>query len=663
MGSGALRLHASRRPVDTDDLEEMYARSTSRLVRLAEWIVPFVASACVFGPALRPGGLFNLDLVVVPEVDMPASLSGYGPDVPSRLPLWGVVAALSRVVSAEWIAKALLVIGVAMAWIGMARLLRRYGPLAANSAGIVFGLSPFLLTRSSVGHFSVTLAAAVLPWALPALTRPGRDLRVTFVAATALGFTGPFGGSLAVLIVIAALLGGASDRWIRGAVVTLIGQLPWAVPAALFPNGAFNDTTSYPTRLNGLFDAVRLSVGDGFWLERYQVAGSGRTAAVVATVLLLLAFFGNRDLPAALRRPLMILGGFGWLVAVLSSIRLFDEFIASATSSPVTGLWREPQRLIVLHLLWLAPAATIGTIRLGREFHDCRVRQRAFFKAVPGALAVLLVAPSAWGINGQLAATPIPQDWSDVRVAVADKPGTVLALPWAQYLKVDLADGGERLVLHPLAGYLGGDVLHASSDDIPRGTPSRQTRRGELAGRQVEALQSGVTIGDELAELGIRWVVLLKTELVGEYRTLYRDPALVEVVDGANIVAFEVIGWKGPATTAKGREVSVRMLLPGVARVDSSKELTWNWPGHGGWRRGLWGSLTVSDDGRLIIPAGRGLLWQWRAVPSAASQVVWMIALLIGLNIARLRFARRGRRPSRRRQRFDTWDSLVRASR
>jgi hypothetical protein len=583
------------------------------------------------------------------------------------------ISALSRWVTGEWIVKALLVAGFVLGWLGMARLVRRHGAIAAHAAGAVFALSPLLLTRAGVGHLSVTLAAAALPWALPSLTRPGRDLRATFTAASALGFSGPFGGSIAVLIAVVSILCGAHRRAIRGLIVTLFAQVPWAVAVGLYARDVPIDTNEYRTNLSGLTDIVGVSAGRGFWLPQFQVGGSGALAFTMALVLLFFAWFGSRDLPRHLHRPMIVLGLFGWLATVVSSVRLFDGAVDAATSNVVTSIWREPQRLAVLHLVWLAPAAVLGAVRIGRGFHDCRVKLRLFLKLMPVVAAGVLALPGVWGLDGQLKPVTIPTDWVDAKVAIDDEPGTVLALPWAQYVDLGIAGQPTRLMKHPLPTYLGGDVISSVTDRDPMGVPGATNLRNVRAEALVARLSNGESISEALADLGIRWVVLLKDDSANPYGALLNDDGLSSVTDGDSIVAFKVDDWKGPAVTSTGRSVAVKWLAPGVARVDSSKQVDWNWPGQPGWQRGRWGKLTIADDGRLTVPAGRGVVWQPRVLAVAASQGVWVLALLLGLgSLMRSGVAGSSRSVRRRRslglprlgqKRFDTWDSLIKSAR
>ena len=86
-----------------------------------------------------------------------------------------------------------------------------------------------------------------------------------------------------------------------------------------------------------------------------------------------------------------------------------------------------------------------------------------------GALPVLALPTLAWGVGGRLAAADYPDDWRQLRTAVAQAPpGEVAALPWGTYRRLDWA--GMRREAEQLVGSLGGEIR--LSLDVPAGTLS-----------------------------------------------------------------------------------------------------------------------------------------------------------------------------------------------
>src|ERR687897_403206 len=86
-----------------------------------------------------------------------------------RAPSWTPISWASGIVPAPVIVKGLMLATFAVAWVGMARLLPDAGRWWGYVAGALYAFSPFMLTRSAVGHLMITVPAAVLPWVLPTL--------------------------------------------------------------------------------------------------------------------------------------------------------------------------------------------------------------------------------------------------------------------------------------------------------------------------------------------------------------------------------------------------------------------------------------------------------------------------------------------------------------
>ncbi len=604
-------------------------------------IPPVIAALLMLGPALRPGEVFNLDLVLVRRLEVPAGFWGLGPELPRRLPLWTAISALSRWVPAEVSGKVLMLAGLVAAWVGMARLIRSGGLLAAHVAGALYALSPFVLTRTAVGHFMVTVPHAALPWVLAVLLRPGRHPARTFVAASALAFGGHFGGSVALVVVVVALIAGDRIRWVRGFLVVVGAQLVWLVPGILVlwsgtatPAGglAFHTVAAGPAGL------ARLSAGGGFWNTYFQAGGAGWVESAVGVILLALGIAGTRDLPAHLRRPLAILGAIGWMIPAATAVPGVRAVVDAMTANPIGGIWREGHRLLGLHLLWLAPAAVLGARRLAMSAR-CPDALVGAVRVAPLACCVVLAVPSVWGIGGQLEATPVPSEWAAARRIVANEPGTVLALPWFQYFNLSVGDGHVHRVLNPLPLYLGGDVLASSNSGLGSGLQESADPREPGAGGLVARLERGEAISAGLVALGVRWIVLLKALDAHPYSALRLDPGLSAVADGATLAVFDVVGTRGRGMRADGGRVTITESLPSLVHADTENAFTWFRPGSRGWRRSG-RAATVDGRGLLAVPPGTGAVWNVALIPCIISQLLTPLAFVVFMLDRRRRRAR-----------------------
>ena len=511
---------------------------------------------------------------------------GLGPDLPRRLPLWIPISAASEVISAEWLGKLLLLFGFVGAWIGMKRLLITTGELWATSAAAIYAFSPFVITRAAVGHFMVTVPYAVLPWVLSTMMRPGRDLKRTFLAAVALGFAGHFGGSLALVLVGVAWLAGDRVRWLEGAGTTVVAQLPWLVPGLTVRGAGLVGSASFRTVADGPAGFARLSAGGGFWNTYFQAGGAGIIEAVIGAGLLALAVYGTPALPSDLRRPLIWIGLIGWIGAAASAVVGLRHVVDVLTDNPVGALWREPHRLLVLHLMWLAPSATLGARRLHSRISGRRSAWLGAIAMLPAVAGFVLAAPSAWGIGGQLEAHPIPADWRELRSAVQHDRSTVLVLPWFQYFNMQLDGGRVHRVLNPMPLYLGGDVLASSSNGLDPGVLERAEPRERKANDVVRRLERGEPIDAELRDLGVGWIVRLNTPMDRLYRSLPENAGIDLAIEGPNLSAYRVQGES--RTTAQPR-------------------------------------------------------WRWAAIPSLCSQLVWISAGLLTIRATKVSRTRRFR--------------------
>ncbi|MFZ4717973.1 MAG: hypothetical protein ACOYMR_01025 [Ilumatobacteraceae bacterium] len=603
---------------------------------VVDWGIPCVVAVLLLGPALQPGLLFNLDLVLTPQLDTPSGFWGLGPELPRRLPLWLPFSWLSSIVPGTLTGKLLMVALFVLPWVGMVRLTARMADRAVtgdvprwvlHSAGAVYALSPFVLTRAAVGHFNVTWPLALLPWVLPALLRPGRRLSSTFLGAFALGFAGHFGGSVALVVVVVGVVAdwtrGERAGWWKAIVVAFLAQAAWLVPGLVV--SATNDVqmaggAAFPTDAGSMRGLLRLSAGGGFWNTYYQVGGRGTLVALAGLILLAFAVVGTRAVARPLRGPLTALGVIGWFVAAASAIPGLDQVWVWVNDHLLAGVWREGHRVLTLHLVWLAPTAALGALRLYRA---SVARPSTVWFAGPAAIAPLAVAaalavPGLWGIGGQLHADAEPTGWRAARALVDDHPGTVLALPWYQYFNLSVSDGPVRRVLNPMPLYLGGDVLASSDNGLVEGVKETGDPREPTANEIVDEVRAGRPVAERLTALGVRWVVLLKSVRLEDYVTLADDPGLRTAVDDDAIALYEVTGWKGAATGDDG-PIGLTAWGQAVATVDGDGAFTWSRAGSGGWRRGL-RSVPVASDGRLEVPAGSGPLWNVGTVPAVAAQ-------------------------------------------
>jgi hypothetical protein len=617
------------------------ARPTSAVVRRAvvEIGPPLVLAVAFLGPGLGRGALMNLDLMVLPEMDVPSGVWGLGPEFPRRLPLWLPITMFSSIVPATLTTKLLLIAIFVIGWCGMVRWARSLGVTRPEIAAGLYILSPFLLTRLGVGHVGMVLAAAVLPWVAPRLLEPARDLRRLFLAAALLGLCGYSGGVLAVIVVACAAIVSnprGLGRNLAAVGVTLLAQTPWLLPAVLVTLSVSVDAASaapFGVQVGGHpLQVLSLSAGNGYWNTYFQVGPTGWTSAAVGAVLLGLAVYGSARLPPHVRRPVVVLGAATWILAALSAFSWADGVLDTLTGTVVGGLLRDPQRLLTLHMLWLAPSACLGAARMNERLTGRR-SARTWSGALPvlPAAAVLVVStPGLWGLGGNLDAVPLPRSWVEARELVGASPGPAVALPWTQYLNQDLPGAPVRRVLNPAPFLLGGDVI--SSSDSLLGDEIREAgdpREPVVAEAFAALIEDGAAASPVLQRLGVRWVVLqTTTPLADRYAPLRDDPGVEVVLERPELTVFSVNGWQGLARDRSGAPIPVSVAQnafydlggpgdgPGVlARA-----------GSGGWMQG-WSRATTTTDGLLSVPSTSGVVWNIATPLALTGQALFAVAL------------------------------------
>ena len=440
-----------------------------------------LVGVAVLGPALGPGGLFNLDLVITPFLSMPRGVWGLGPELPRRALLDVAMASVSGLGLSGVAWRAIMLGAFASAFAGAARLAGPARPVVRAGAGLLYSLSPFLVTRVAIGHSALVVATALLPWALPTLAAPSRSPKRTFVWLCVFSICGVFGGLLASSVVIAALV---ADRPKNTSLVVgglVLSQLPWVVPGIVVLSATpdLADSSTFFAQVARLPGGLDVLAGHGFWSDSYQVGGNGNLiAAALGVVMLALAFRGHRRLPKAWRNGAAAAALVGLIVPLAGALAPTRAILEAFTSLPLGAPFRDTQRLLPLYLVWLAPAAALGADATAARFDGAL---QSVMRAVPLAIALVVGGPGLFGVNGRLEPTEIPNAWYEARELIGDDPGTVLALPWENYLDLQIA--GSRRVHHPAPIFLEGDVIVSSDLGLSDSSGERLDPRGALRRR------------------------------------------------------------------------------------------------------------------------------------------------------------------------------------
>lgn len=546
----------------------------SRPVLVAAWVTSLVAAVLVLWTALAPGLVLGYDMVFTPDQPLTPRSVGIDAQLPRAVPVDAVVAALDEVVPASLLQKAVLLGALTCAGGGcgllagrLAARSSRSGAVAAVVAAAAAVVNPYVVQRLTIGHWSLLVGYAVLPWLVHTALRLDRAGRAPVRAGAvplvvlllALAALTPTGGLLALLVGGASLVAVRAPRraWavIGGAAVIL--NAPWWVPALLHPaaaaSGAGAGVAQFAVRSETVLGPFVSAAGlGGIWNGEVVTPSRGLVAVqLVSLVVLGVALLGAAQVrsPRAVRLGL-VLTSVGVLLALASSVPGVGVPAVTAVveTVPGGGLLRDAHKWLALVAPVLAVATGLGVAHLaglsagaarraGRE--PVRAgRPRSLLPAFVAGVGVLLVVGTIpdglLGVGGRLRPVTYPADWRAVADALADEPAqdTVLALPFQPFRR--FAWTGDRTVLDPAPRWFAQQVV--TEDRLTVGTT---TLPGESSwADRVRSVLERDGSAQDLAATGVEWVLVEKGTpgtVPGTWREV-ADP----VVDGDDLALYRL---------------------------------------------------------------------------------------------------------------------------
>jgi hypothetical protein len=487
-------------------------------------ISSLLVGLAVTGPLLAPGFVLAYDMVFVPNPPLSSALLGLSRNLPRSVPTGLLVSIASKALTGQVVEKVILLAIFAGAAYGAAKLVPANRTLARVAAGLLYAWNPFLYERLLLGHWTLLLGYAMLPWvARVALDYrrgepgSGRRLILTLAAAMAAGpYAGLFGVAVALAIALFPPAGPAPRRAWALAAVGVVINLPWLVPGLLHPS-----VPGRPALAMELFRARSdsplgtlgslLSLG-GLW--RTDLAPPGRHGGAWIPAFLLIVGIGAwgwrqlgaRWSPGALR-GLVSLALLGLAVAIAPSLSLLDPITTWASGAlPGGAILRDSQKFILPFALLGSAAFGAGVDRiLARIEGSDRLARRAalVLPLLPVALAPTLL----WGAGGRLSPVSYPPSWGQVQslMAADPVPGAVLVLPWHSYLPFGWNQG--RTVRQVAPAYFSRPVVADTALQVGRVVLPAEDPWSRLAAPTVTGR---APLGPSLAGLGVRYVVLHK---------------------------------------------------------------------------------------------------------------------------------------------------------
>ena len=486
--------------------------------RALPWMVGLALVLLVWGPVLGRGYVLAHDMVFVPSPDLNARSLGLDGGVPRAVPMDFLVALVAVVVPA-WVVQQVALVGTLLAGtVGAWRASPARTLPGALAAAVLYTWNPYVAERLGMGHWSLLLGYAVLPWLYLACRRlargEGGPARVVVLAGVA-AFATPTSGVLEAVTVVCALLvlGGPLRPRLLAVAGSVVVNLPWVVAglvssahlSASDAGTAFAATSDTP--LGGALSVVTFG---GIWNSQVWPAARGAAAGPLLTLLLVTVAVGGAVVLAR-RSPrelvaLAVPGVLGLGLVLLSLTGPGDDLIGWwIRHVPALGLLRDTQKWLAWWLLlvvwclgpgvdwlWGLPGRTSGWRVTG---------------AYAAAYVCLVALPGlAWGVAGQLGAAWWPQEYAAARDALDEAPpGAVLVLPFHAVRAWTWND--DRPVLDPWQRMVDrrvviNDALELTHRTVPGEDP--------LA-RAVTRLGPSAPAPDALRAIGIRYVVLDRT--------------------------------------------------------------------------------------------------------------------------------------------------------
>lgn len=485
-------------------------------------------------PVLWPGYVLVYDMVFTPEQPLNAAAFGLGDALPRAVPVDAVVALVTQVVPGQVVQKLALLAIVFAGALGAGLLVPTEKTGVRIVAAVAYSWNAYVAERLFIGHWTLLLGYAALPWVAMAGLRmrdgePHAWTRLVLASLPAV-LSAP-GGVLALGTALATA--GRRKAWQVLAIGVVLNS-PWWVPSLL--HDGLSDPAgveAFSARGENWGGPVLSVLGlGGIWNAEVVPVSRANPMLPVLTVLLLgAAVLGLRELSK--RLPVWPLAGLGVLGAVLALLAVLPGGVAVLETLiehvPGAGLLRDSQKWVG----WLALPFAIG-LAVAVE----RLRSRLLV----AVLLLGLLPDLAWGGFGRLEPVGYPADWAAVREKLVDQPGDVAVYPLSAFRRFDWNDG--RTQLDPAPRYLPGttvvdDSLSVGGKVVAGEDPrAARLRGGDLSG-----------IGWVLVEHGTPGRVdenlLARLEKVhdGPELALYRVPGAVPDEPNGPPVAPVVLAW------------------------------------------------------------------------------------------------------------------------
>lgn len=543
-------------------------------------LVYALISIVVLGPLLLPGFILTLDMVFGPHVKLSDWFYGLRTDIWGELPAWGLLAALNHFASMWLLQKLLLFTILFLAGYSAYRLSPSQQPLGRYFTGLLYMLNPFVYVRFMAGQWQFLAGYALAPLAIKAIISLAQRprLKEATVSAALVSLVGLFSPHMMVMVLAAGLVMVlfhvvplAKQRGGKHALllyfqfslvfVVLVAVLSfyWLLPA--FTHKAVFLYQMGEADLE-VFSARPLTPGGSVFLALASLHGFWRGGYSYITQILpgwylLALFFIFLAVHGFLAKYRDV--KLGSVVKTMGVIGIFSLLLGSGISSPFFSpiyeflfdklfflrAFRDSQKLVALLVLAYAYLGGLGVAELYRQLRPRLEQPKAKHKIGSIALAAIaLASPFAysvnmlWGFKGQLKPMDYPVEWQEVNNFLNRQPGdfTTLFLPWHGFMTFSWS--GQR-VATPAKWFFDMPTLQSQSLEVGRIDNESTEPAQHYVGFLLQNKSRLNNLGELLAPLNIKYIILAKEADYKEYDFLFRQADLKVVMENSQLVLLE----------------------------------------------------------------------------------------------------------------------------
>ena len=495
-------------------VQSVRVRTVPTVPTVVTWSAVVGVVVVILWPAMHQwGALAARDLLILPSVPMPSALFWLGPGLARRFPGFVPLAGLSHIIGGYAAGRLMLVATLVATGIGVARLVRTLLPAPAKGAariipavaGVVVLCMPFTLTRLSTGHLTTLWGLAVLPYLLIIAARGASVSRSRPTSAGALlGFVS---GAYAFVVLAGTF---RRDNARAGFAAWLVRNLVWIVPGAFLQAQGFTslvDPKYFRPIVPDATAVFGLVVGRGYWDAGAEVVrGNDTIVCIAAGMLIALAAVGFGEIPRHLRRVFALCMVVGYGIPLAASLPGVGDVVRWITLTPIGAPLREPHRLVGLGVV---PAVVLAAVGMAHLTLPRPLRALLYIAYCAPLLWLLVLALPT--VHARLQPVALPGSWGRAANIVHQQGGAVLALPWSEYVLLDI--DRPRVVYSPLPDLFGDDTLASSDPQLGPPVDEAADPRAALGAKAADQLMNRRDASVLLNELGVRWVAVLRVEL------------------------------------------------------------------------------------------------------------------------------------------------------